>query len=173
MLRISPRRTSSFVHFQILNWQGKITKSIVCWPRVFRNRISYMLISSTTGLRNCSHFPFVSTRAIIDLARRLLENAASLYTLNGLTNFLQSQGHKVPKNSVADYLNWFEDAFFLFTVRIFNASVSKSNANSGMRNAGQSSHTATWDPCITKRHTWNWDFWSHYCDKRGNWADTS
>ncbi|TSA30255.1 MAG: ATP-binding protein [Bacteroidetes bacterium] len=68
-------------------------------------------------------------RALIDLSRRLLENAASLYTLNGLTDFLHVLGHKVPKNSVAEYLAWFEDAFFLFTIRIFSASYSKSNAN--------------------------------------------
>ncbi len=68
-------------------------------------------------------------RALVDLSRKLLENAASLYTLNGLTNVLKSMGHKVPKNSVAEYLAWFEDAFFLFTVRIFSDSYSKSNAN--------------------------------------------
>jgi predicted AAA+ superfamily ATPase len=68
-------------------------------------------------------------RAVVDLARRLMENTGSLYTLNGLTSYLQSLGHKVPKNSVADYLTWFEDAYFLFTVRIFHASYSKSNAN--------------------------------------------
>ena len=68
-------------------------------------------------------------KALVDLSRRLLENVASLYTLNGLTNLLKSIGHKVPKNSVADYIEWFEDAYFLFTVRIFSASYSKSNAN--------------------------------------------
>ena len=68
-------------------------------------------------------------RAVIDLSRRLMENVASLYTLNGLTNYLKSLGHKVPKNSVAEYLSWFEDAYFLFTVRVFSASYGKSNAN--------------------------------------------
>ncbi|HAQ18877.1 MAG TPA: AAA family ATPase [Prolixibacteraceae bacterium] len=68
-------------------------------------------------------------KALVDLSRKLLENVASLYTLNGSTNFLKSLGHKVPKNSVAEYLSWFEDAYFLFTVRIFSASISKSNAN--------------------------------------------
>jgi predicted AAA+ superfamily ATPase len=68
-------------------------------------------------------------RAVMDLANRLLDNIASLYTLNSLTNFLKSLGHKVPKNSVSEYLAWFEDAYFLFTVRVFDASYSKSNAN--------------------------------------------
>jgi predicted AAA+ superfamily ATPase len=68
-------------------------------------------------------------RALVDLSVKLLENIASLYTLNGLTNFLKSLGHKVPKNSVAEYLAWFEDAYFLFTMRMFSASFSKSNVN--------------------------------------------
>jgi predicted AAA+ superfamily ATPase len=68
-------------------------------------------------------------RALIDLAHRLIDNAASLYTLNKLAGYLASLGHKVPKSTVADYLMWFEDAYFLFTVRMFDASYNKSNAN--------------------------------------------
>ena len=68
-------------------------------------------------------------RAIVDLARRLADSVGSLYTLNSQTNYLKSLGHNVPKSSVADYLDWFEDAYFLFTVRLFDASYSKSNAN--------------------------------------------
>ena len=58
-------------------------------------------------------------RAVVDLARRQLENVGSLYTLNGLTKYLQSLGHKVPKNSVAEYIAWFEDAYFLFYGQTF------------------------------------------------------
>ncbi len=68
-------------------------------------------------------------QAVVDLARRLMENVSSLYTLNGLTNYLKSLGHKAPKNAVADYLSWFEDAYFLFAVMLFSASYGKSNAN--------------------------------------------
>ena len=68
-------------------------------------------------------------KAVLDLAHRLIDNIASLCSLNKLYGFLQSQGHKVPKHSVADYLNWFEDSYFFFTVRLFDASLSRSNAN--------------------------------------------
>lgn len=68
-------------------------------------------------------------KAVSDLAHRLIDNTASLYSLNKLYGFLQSQGHKVPKHSVADYLNWFEDSYFFFTVKLFDASLSRSNAN--------------------------------------------
>ena len=63
------------------------------------------------------------------LAHRLVDDAASLYTVNSLTGYLKSLGHKVPKASVSEYLEWFEDAYFLFTVRIFDASAARRNAN--------------------------------------------
>jgi predicted AAA+ superfamily ATPase len=69
-------------------------------------------------------------RAVLDLARHLTGNIASMYTINKLTGFLKSLGHKAPKESVSDYLEWFEDAFFLYTVRMFDASYTRSNANS-------------------------------------------
>lgn len=68
-------------------------------------------------------------RAIIDLAHRLVDNTASLYSINSLTGYLQSLGHKAPKAAVSEYLAWFEDAYFLFTVRIFDASLARANTN--------------------------------------------
>ncbi len=68
-------------------------------------------------------------KAVTDLAHWLVDNTASLYSINSLTGYLKSLGHKVPKSAVSEYLDWFEDAYFLFTVRIFDASLSRSNAN--------------------------------------------
>lgn len=68
-------------------------------------------------------------RAVADLARQLMDNAASLYTVNSLTGMLKARGHKAPKSAVSDYLEWFEDAYFLFTVRKYDASFNKSNAS--------------------------------------------
>ena len=68
-------------------------------------------------------------RAVVDLAHRLIDNVASLYSVNSLTGFLKSVGHKVPKTSVSDYLGWFEDAFFLFTVQLFDASLARRRTN--------------------------------------------
>lgn len=68
-------------------------------------------------------------RALVDLAQHLLENVASLYTINSLTGLLKSLGHSVPKTKVSDYLQWFEDAYFLFSVRMFDASYRRSNVN--------------------------------------------
>lgn len=68
-------------------------------------------------------------RALTDLAHRLVDNTASLYSINSLTGYLKSLGHKAPKSAVSDYLAWFEDAYFLFTVRVFDASLARSKTN--------------------------------------------
>jgi len=68
-------------------------------------------------------------RAVVDLAHRLIDNTASLYSVNSLTGYLKSLGHKVPKSAVSDYVQWFEDAYFLFTVRIFDPSVARRDTN--------------------------------------------
>ncbi len=68
-------------------------------------------------------------RAVNDLAHWLIDNVGSFYSVNRLTEYLKTLGHKVPKSAVADYLTWFEDAYFLFTVRIFDASLARSNTN--------------------------------------------
>lgn len=68
-------------------------------------------------------------KAVTDLAHRLIDNIASLYSVNSLTGYLKTLGHKAPKSAVSDYLEWFEDAYFLFTVRIFDASLARSKTN--------------------------------------------
>lgn len=68
-------------------------------------------------------------RAVTDLAHWLVDNTGSLYSVNNLTGYLKSLGHKVPKSAVSDYLEWFEDAYVLFTVRIFDASPARANVN--------------------------------------------
>jgi len=68
-------------------------------------------------------------RAVGDLAHRLVDNTSSLYSVNSLTGYLKSLGHKVPKSAVSEYLEWFEDAYFLFTVRLFDPSLARSNTN--------------------------------------------
>ena len=68
-------------------------------------------------------------RAVADLAHRLVDNTASLYSINRLTAYLQSLGHRAPKPAVSDYVAWFEDAFFLFTVPVFDASLARAKTN--------------------------------------------
>jgi predicted AAA+ superfamily ATPase len=69
-------------------------------------------------------------KIIIHLAHWLIDNTSSLYSVNRLAGYLNSLGYKASKSAVSDYLEWFEDAYFLFTVRIFDPSLARSNANS-------------------------------------------
>ena len=68
-------------------------------------------------------------KAATDLAHWLLDNTASLYSVNRLTNYLKSLGHKAPKSAISAYMEWFEDAFFFFSVRILDPSLARSNTN--------------------------------------------
>ncbi len=68
-------------------------------------------------------------KAVSDLAHWVVDNTASLCSVNSLAGYLKSLGHAAPKSAVSEYLQWFEDAYFLFTVRIFDASLARSNAN--------------------------------------------
>ena len=68
-------------------------------------------------------------KAVKDLAHWLVDNTAALYSINNLTGYLKSLGHNAPKSAIADYLEWFEDAYVFFTVRIFDASLARTNTN--------------------------------------------
>lgn len=68
-------------------------------------------------------------RAVLDLAHRLIDNVASMYSVNSLAGHLKAIGHSVPKMVVGDYVKWFEDAYLLFTVRLRDASLARANAN--------------------------------------------
>jgi predicted AAA+ superfamily ATPase len=68
-------------------------------------------------------------RAVMDLAHRLVNQTASLYSINSLTGYLKSVGHSAQKTFVRDCLQWFEDAYFMFSVLLFDASVARQNVN--------------------------------------------
>jgi uncharacterized protein len=68
-------------------------------------------------------------KAVKDLAHWLVDNTAAFYSINNLTGYLKSLGHNAPKSAIADYMEWFEDAYIFFTVRIFDASLARANTN--------------------------------------------
>ncbi len=92
--------------------------------RIHQEYFHAILSRDLVERHNVSH-----PKAVTDLAHWLVDNTGSLYSVNSLTGYLKSLGHKAPKSAVSDYLEWFEDAYFLFTVRLFDASRARSNAN--------------------------------------------
>jgi len=71
----------------------------------------------------------IHPRAVRDAAYRLLNSAASLYSINAITGYLKAQGHRISKTFVGEMLDWFEDAYALFSVKLFDASLSRQQAN--------------------------------------------
>ena len=59
------------------------------------------------------------------LTRTLLRNVGRSLSLNKLHNDLRSQGRKVSKDSLYDYVGYFEDAFLCFAVPLHEASPRK------------------------------------------------
>jgi uncharacterized protein len=92
--------------------------------KIHQEYFNAMLFRDLVERHDISH-----PKAVTDLAHWLVDNTGSLYSINKLTGYLKSLGHKAPKSAVSDYLEWFEDAYVLFTVRIFDASLSKANTN--------------------------------------------
>lgn len=110
-------------------WQSGGFPEVTELDRMLRIRIHQeywgaMLFRDLIERHGISH-----PKAVTDLAHWLVDNTASLYSVNSLTGYLKSLGHKAPKPAVSDYLDWFEDAYILFTVRIFDASLKRANVN--------------------------------------------
>ncbi len=68
-------------------------------------------------------------KAVIDLAQYLMHNVACKHSLNSLYGYLKSQHYGVARDTIAQYLDWFEDAYFLFQVYIYDSSLKRANAN--------------------------------------------
>jgi uncharacterized protein len=74
-------------------------------------------------------FDTLHPRAVIDAGYRLISSISSLYSINKITDYLKSLGHKISKNFVGQSLNWFEDAYFLFSIKLYSPSINKQNTN--------------------------------------------
>jgi uncharacterized protein len=74
-------------------------------------------------------FDALHPKAVIDTGYRLMSSISSLYSTNKITDYLKSLGHKVSKSFVGQCLDWFEDAYFLFSVKRYSASINKQNTN--------------------------------------------
>ncbi len=60
------------------------------------------------------------------LLSHCLQNPASLFSVNKMFQALKSQGYAVSKNTLYEFMEYFEDAYCLFSVSSFNLSARKS-----------------------------------------------
>lgn len=74
-------------------------------------------------------FDAIHPQAVMQAGYRMIGSSGSLYSINRMTSYLKSIGYKVSKGFVSSCIEWFEDVYFLFSVKLFSQSVSIQNAN--------------------------------------------
>jgi len=67
--------------------------------------------------------------AIKTTAHWLLNNVGNLYSVNSLVGALKVLGCNISRDTVSNYLNWFEDAYIFFTLKRFDANINRTNMN--------------------------------------------
>lgn len=63
------------------------------------------------------------------LLQLLLKNPGTLFSINKIFNDLKSRGFSVSKNTLYEYLSYFEDAYVVFSVPLYSESIRKTQSN--------------------------------------------
>ncbi len=63
------------------------------------------------------------------LIKSLIQQSASLYTINRVTDKLKSIGFKIDKSAVSNFTQWIQDAYCLFSIPTYSESIQKQNVN--------------------------------------------
>lgn len=66
---------------------------------------------------------------LLYLARMLMNQIGSFYTINKLTERLHSVGHKITKAEVSQFIEWFHDSYLLFSVPLYTNAISRQWVN--------------------------------------------
>jgi len=131
---IERKKLTSETRYNLEHWFDKYFET-GGFPEVFevdiRNRIKIHQEYYKTILHRdiIERFDSLHPKATIQIAYRLLSSVSSLYSLNRITEYLKSLGYKLSKDFVSDCIDWFEDAYFLFSVKKYDKSLSKQNVN--------------------------------------------
>lgn len=72
-------------------------------------------------------FDSIHPQATMQAAFRLITNISNLYSLNRITEYLKTLGFKLSKDFVSSAIEWFEDVYFLFSVKLYSSSVARQN----------------------------------------------
>lgn len=88
--------------------------------RLFQDYFDTLLYRDVIERHNVSQ-PIV----LRELARRMLSSIGSRFSVNKVCNDLRSQGLSIGKETLMQYMEWLEDAYFLFSVPSCTPSVSE------------------------------------------------
>jgi hypothetical protein len=64
-----------------------------------------------------------------ELLRFCIQNASSLISINKIYQRFRSHGKKIGKNSIYQFMDYFEDAYCIFTIPIYSHSINKQKIN--------------------------------------------
>lgn len=99
--------TQAMVHKQILQEYVDIV--------IFRDVIERYKISQTAVIKYMIHY--------------MLRNSATQFSVNKFFNDLKSQGFRISRDSIYEYLHYIEDAYLAFTVPLYAESIRKTQSN--------------------------------------------
>jgi hypothetical protein len=123
-------RTRAFIQKAFENyWKSGAFPEVIGCSDALRHKIHQEYFDTILFRDIVERHDISHPRALRDLAYKLIDSAGSFFSINSLYGYLKSVGYKIQKPDVTQYLEWFEDCYFLFQVRLFDASVARSAVN--------------------------------------------
>ncbi len=87
------------------------------WRETLQNYVDTVILRDIIERHNVTNIALLKYLTI-----SLLKNAASVFSVNKFFNDVKSQGFKVSKTIIYNYINYLEDAFLIFTVPFYSES---------------------------------------------------
>jgi len=108
-----------------LQWGG-FPETVGTTPEVHRTLLQdYM--ASVIYRDIVERYTISNPHALRLLLLHLLRNSASLFSISKMYKTLKSQGFEIGKDTLYDYLTYFEDAFSIFSIQKFDLSLKKAS----------------------------------------------
>lgn len=123
------RQTIEFSHHlkNFLQWGG-FPEVIGTTPEIHRTLLQGYT-ASVIYRDIIDRYGITNSHALKQLLTHCLRNSARVFSINKMYNDLKSMGYEVSKNSLYEYMTYFEDAYCIFSIDKFDLSHRKS-ANS-------------------------------------------
>lgn len=87
------------------------------WRETLQGYVDTVILKDIIERHNVSNISLLNY-----LAKTLIINAATLFSVNKFYNDIKSQGFKVGRETIYNYLKYIEDAFLIFTVPVYSES---------------------------------------------------
>jgi predicted AAA+ superfamily ATPase len=122
----SKRKASLNYHaLEYLKWGG--FPEVVGIDRSFHREILQSYVDTVIYRDIVERYKIAQVHVLRRLLSHCLQNPASSFSVNKMYQSLKSQGLAITKNALYDFMEYFEDAYCLFSVPAFNLSARKSS----------------------------------------------